>query len=168
MLVLDSNVWIYLATAGELPVEIYSETLGERLYFPEEFYRGRHETVLSAYMIEEIRQGLDRSTRVEGAEVDEALTELFTLIQGCDKIITTFDDKELRDVELTEIRKRPSTQLLSHLLGIQAKDVPIFLLAYQYRYERPHILTDDGGFGELSPATFDLQNITIEVPSLTW
>jgi len=58
MLVLDSNVWIYLATAGELPVEIYSETLGERLYFPEEFYRGRHETVLSAYMIEEIRQGL--------------------------------------------------------------------------------------------------------------
>jgi len=119
-------------------------------------------------MIEEIRQGLDRSTRVEGAEVDEALTELFTLIQGCDKIITTFDDKELRDVELTEIRKRPSTQLLSHLLGIQAKDVPIFLLAYQYRYERPHILTDDGGFGELSPATFDLQNITIEVLSLTW
>jgi predicted nucleic acid-binding protein len=47
MLVLDSNVWIYIATADELPVEIYSDTLGERLYFTEEFYEGRHQTVVS-------------------------------------------------------------------------------------------------------------------------
>lgn len=168
MLILDSNVWIYIATAEDLPVEIYSETLGERLYLTEEFYEGRHETVLSAYMIEEIRQGLYRSTRVDGPEIDEALTNFFILIQRCDGITTTFDDDELRNMDLSEVRKRPSTQLLSHLLGIQGKDVPIFLLAYQYRYDRPHILTDDGGFGELSPAIFGLQNITVEELSLTW
>ena len=168
MLVLDSNVWIYIATADDLPVEIYSETLGERLYFTEEFYEGRHKTVLSAYMVEEIKQGLYRSIRVEGPEIDEALTEFFTLLQNCDGITNTFDEDELQNMDLSEVRKRPSTQLLSHLLGIQSKDVPIFLLAYQYRYDQPLILTDDGEFGELYPATFDLQNITVEELSLTW
>lgn len=50
MRILDSNVWIYITTADDLPVEVYSETLGERLYFTEEFCEDRHETVLSAYM----------------------------------------------------------------------------------------------------------------------
>lgn len=168
MLILDSNVWIYILTAEEFPVEIYSDVLGERLNVTEDFYEGRRKTVLSAYMIEEIRQGLDRSTRVDGPEIDEALTKFFTLIQRCDDILTPFDGDELRSVDLSEVRKRSSMQLLSHVLGIQAKDVPIFLVAYQYRYDKPHILTDDGGFGELSPATFDLPNITIEELSLTW
>jgi hypothetical protein len=168
MLILDSNVWIYIATADELPVEIYSDTLGQRLYFSEEFYKGRHQTVLSAYMLEEIQQGLYRSDRVKGNKIDEALTLLFKLLSSCDAVITPFDDEEVSDVELRDVRQKPYNQLLGHLLDIQAKDVPIFSLAYEYRYERPHILTDDGSFGELSPAAFGLQNITIEELSLTW
>ncbi|MFC7139770.1 hypothetical protein ACFQMA_07955 [Halosimplex aquaticum] len=168
MLILDSNVWIYIATAAELPVEIYSDTLGERLYFTEEFYDSRHQTVVSAYMVEEIQQGLHRSERVESEEIDEALTLLFKLFGSCDDVITTFDGDELEDLQLRDVRQKPHNQLLGHLLDIQAKDVPIFSLAYEYRYERPHILTDDGGFGELSPAAFGLQNITVEELSLTW
>ncbi|WP_135304846.1 hypothetical protein [Haloarcula amylovorans] len=168
MLILDSNVWIYIATADELPVEIYSNTLGERLYFTEEFYEGRHQTVLSAYMLEEIQQGLHRSDRVESEEIDDALTLLFKLLSSCDDVITTFDDDELNEVELRDVRQKSHNQLLGHLLDIQAKDVPILSLAYEYRYERPHILTDDGGFGELSPAAVGLENITIEELSLTW
>ena len=168
MLVLDSNVWITVATADELPVEIYSDTLGERLYFTEEFYEGRHQTVVSAYMMEEIQQGLHRSDRVEDEEIDEALTLLCKLFSSCDGVSTTFDDQELRDIVLREVRQKPHNQLLGHLLDTQAKDAPIFSLAYEHRYERPHILTEDGGFGELSPAAVELQNITIEELSLTW
>ena len=83
-------------------------------------------------------------------------------------MITTFDDQELRDIVPREVRQKPHNQLLGHLLDIQAKNVPIFSLAYEYRYDQPHILTDDGGFGEVSPAAVGLQNITIEELSLTW
>jgi hypothetical protein len=168
MLILDSNVWIYVATAEELPVEIYSDTLGERLYPTQEFYDGRHDTVVSAYIVEEIRQGLHRSNRVEGGQVDEALTLLFELFSSCEGITTTFGRQELTDVELRAVRREPHNQLLGQLLDIQAKDAPIVSLAYEYRYDRPHVLTDDGGFGGLTPASFGLENITVEELSLAW
>lgn len=168
MLILDSNVWIYVATAEELPVEVYSDVLGERLYFFEEFYESRHQTVLSPYIVEEIRQGLYRSERVSGSDIDEVLTRLFELIHSCEDILAPFDQEQLRDADLSEIRSRTNNKLLAHLLEIQAKDVPIFSLAYEHRYERPHVLTDDSEFGGLSPAAFELPNITIEELSLTW
>jgi hypothetical protein len=168
MLILDSNVWIYVATAEEFPVEIYSNELRERLYFFEEFYEGRQQTVLSAYMLEEIRQGLFRSKRVSEAEIEDILTKLFTLIHSCEDVLVPFNQAQLKDVDLSEVRGRTDNRLLAQLLDIQAKDVPILSLAYEHRTERPLILTDDGGFSDLSPPAVGLPNITIEGLSLTW
>ena len=89
-------------------------------------------------------------------------------IYRCDDIVAAFDDDRLREVNLSEVRKREHNQLLGHVLGIQTKDVPIFSVAFEHRYDKPHVLTDDGEFGALSPAEFDLPNITIEELSLIW
>jgi hypothetical protein len=58
--------------------------------------------------------------------------------------------------------------MLGEILNIQPKDVPIVSLAYEYRFEQPHIITDDGEFASLSPAEFGLPAITIEDAGLTW
>ena len=167
-LVLDSNVWIYAATADEFPVEIYSDILGERLSFFEGFLSGTYETAITPYMLLEIKHGLYRSQRVSGTDVDRVLEKLFELIWTCDSIRADFPAEAVRETTLEDVRGGSTVRLLSHLLGIQKKDVPIFLLAYEYRYERPHILTDDSDFAELSPAEFDLPAISLEDVNLTW
>ena len=167
MLILDSNVWIYIATANDFPVEIYSEHFGEPLLFFDEFLKGRRQTAVSAYMVEEIHQGIQRSERAEGEEVDDALTKFYGLMQRSEYVCNDVDQAQLEDLSLREVRQRTHNTLLAELLDIQAKDAPIFTLAYRYRFDQPHILTDDEGFAELTPAELDISNITIEELALT-
>ncbi|MFD1514415.1 MULTISPECIES: hypothetical protein [Halomarina] len=167
-LVLDSNVWIYIATASEYPVEIYSEALGERLIFNEGILTGDYQTEVTPYVVEEITQGLHRSKRVDNRDVDGVLEELYAVMAHCKSIRAEFSPSDVRELSLHETRTEPSTVLLGKLLGIQPKDVPIFLQAYNNRFEKPHILTDDSDFAQVSPAEYGLSTISIEDVNLSW
>ena len=168
MLILDSNVWIYVATAEEFPVEIYSDHLGSRIRLFEDFYSATRKTAVSTYILKEIREGFDRSQRVSAREKDETLTDLFKLIRQCDGIEETITRAKLERLSLREERRKTHNRMLGEIFDIQSKDVPIVSLAYEYRSERPHILTDDGEFAALSPAEFGLPAITIEDAGLSW
>lgn len=168
MLILDSNVWVYVATATERPVEIYSDYYGAVLRLFEDFRLGNRRTAISAYMMEEIIHAFDRSERVSGEDQDEALTQLFGLIKTCEYIEEDTNISASTDLDLRDIRQHPGNQMLATVLGIQAKDVPILLVAYERRHQQPHILTDDSDFAEFTPAEWGMSNITIEDASLSW
>jgi predicted nucleic acid-binding protein len=76
MLVLDSNVWIYVATAEEFPVEIYSDHFGSVLYLFRDFYSANRKTAISTYVVKEIQEGFDRSQRVSAQDKNGILTKL--------------------------------------------------------------------------------------------
>lgn len=168
MLILDSNVWVYVATATTTPVEIYSDYYGTVLKLFEDFCEGNRRTAISAYMMEEVINALERSKRVSGEDQDKALTELFGLIMTCDHIEEDPAISNAANLTLRDVRQRPENQMLAAVLGIQPKDVPILTIAYEYRHQQPHIITDDGDFAEFTPAEWEMSNITIEDANLSW
>ena len=168
MLILDSNVWVYVATAITTPVEIYSDYYGTVLKLFKDFREGNRRTAISAYMMEEVMDALERSKRVSGKGQNEALTDLFGLIRTCDYIEEDPAISNSANLTLQGVRQQPENQMLSDILGIQAKDVPILTVAYEYRHQQPHILTDDSDFAEFTPAERGMSNITIEDAKLSW
>lgn len=166
MLVLDSNVWIYIATAENRPVEVFTESRGVLDLF-EDFLSGTYDTVVTPYMMREVHDGCKRSDRVSDKQANEALTRFYGIVKKCASIIIREDDVYSESM-LSVVRNRPHNQLLSQLLGVQTKDVPVLTIAYDYYHRNPLVLTDDSGFGRLDTAAAGLPNITIEELNLTW
>lgn len=167
MLILDSNVWIYAVTAEERPVEVHTESYGLVKLF-DDFVSGRFRSVVTPYMAVEIERGCRRSDRLPESDLDVALSVFYGILGRCDSIQTPFDEADLSEETLVNYRARPCTRLASDLLDIQAKDVPIFLPAYDNAPESPVVLTDDGEFARLNPKAHDLPNVTVESLELPW
>ena len=63
---------------------------------------------------------------------------------------------------LREQRSASAVQILARVCGIQAKDVPILVLAFEHRDREPTIPTNDESFAELKPAAHSLPEISIK------
>ena len=161
MLILDSNVWIYAITADERPIELDTESVGVVRLF-DDFLVGKHDSVVTPYMAVEIERGCKRSDRVPSANLDATLTELYGLLGACESIHTPFDGDDLGETTLSEQRNRPCIRLVGELLGVQTKDVPIFLPAYDRCADDPVVLTADAEFADVEPRTHGLPRITVE------
>ena len=125
MLILDSNVWVYVATTTKCPIEIYSDYCRAVLRLFEDFRLVNRRTTISAYMIEEIIHAFERSERVSGEDQDKALTHLFSLIKTCGHIEEDSNISASTDLDLRDVRQHPGNRMLATVLGIQAKNVPI-------------------------------------------
>lgn len=167
MLILDSNVWIYAVTAEERPIRVRTESYGDVELF-DDFVSGRFRSVVTPYMAAEIERGCRRSERLPESDVDVALSVFYGILGSCDSIRTPFDEADLSEETLVTHRTRPCNRLVGDLLDIQAKDVPIFLPAYDHAPENPVVLTDDGEFARLNPEWHDLPNVTVEGLELPW
>jgi hypothetical protein len=118
-------------------------------------------------MMREVHNGCKRSNRVSNEDADKALTRFYGVIRKCESIIVRQEDV-YSESTLSVVRNRAHNQLLSQLIGVQAKDAPILTIAYDYYHRSPLILTDDGEFGELDTTAIGLSHITIEELNLTW
>jgi hypothetical protein len=52
-------------------------------------------------------------------------------------------------------------QTLARVCGIQPKDVPILVLAFEHRDRDPTILTNDESFAEFEPTAHSLAEVSI-------
>ena len=77
-------------------------------------------------------------------------------------LIEAPSSRDVSDALLGEQRSAPAVQALARVCGIQPKDVPILVLAFEHRDREPTILTNDESFAELEPAAHSLPEITIE------
>ncbi|MEZ3144305.1 hypothetical protein [Halobaculum sp. MBLA0143] len=68
----------------------------------------------------------------------------------------------MTDRLLEETRAATHTQLLSAVLGVEAKDVPILVLAYRHADREPTILTNDESFARLDLTRQGVPEIEIE------
>ena len=77
-------------------------------------------------------------------------------------LIEAPSSRDVSDELFGEQRSAPAVQALARVCGIQAKDVPILVLAFEHRDREPTILTNDESFVEFEPATHSLPELSIE------
>jgi hypothetical protein len=77
-------------------------------------------------------------------------------------LIEAPSSRDAADALLDHRRSATHTQLLARITGLQAKDVPILILAFKHRNRDPTLLTNDAGFAEFSPSEYNLSEITIK------
>ena len=70
--------------------------------------------------------------------------------------------RALRASLLRARRSAPAIRALARVCGIQPKDAPILVLAFEHRDREPTILTNDEAFATLDPASQSLPEIEIE------
>lgn len=69
--------------------------------------------------------------------------------------------RDLSDTLLADRRRNVHVRLLGRVLDVQAKDVPILVLAFSHVERQPTILTNDASFAGLEPIEYDLTEISI-------
>jgi hypothetical protein len=77
-------------------------------------------------------------------------------------LIEAPSSRDASDALLREQRSAPAVRTLARVCGIQPKDVPILVLAFEHRDREPTILTNDESFAKLEPAAHSLPEISIE------
>jgi predicted nucleic acid-binding protein len=173
MLVIDTNIWLYVATATEYPVEIYSEELSRIISFYDDFSvetgPPRSETIVSAYIASEVADniGASKPAKQHPKSVKSLLENLLEVWWTAPRITADFSPDEIGELCLNTERRDSKNELLATLLDIQVKDVPIFMLAYE-RPEPVTLLTNDREFASFDPREFDLFGVTIDEIDLNW
>ncbi|QLC35779.1 hypothetical protein EFA46_016100 (plasmid) [Halarchaeum sp. CBA1220] len=149
--VFDTNIWVFGIT----------ETAPEPVRLVEEAESGDRRVVLDAYIFEEVREAFGRSKSVPDSDV-EATVENFATRVVNSPYIDGPSTEEVRQMDLGLVRESPETNLLGDAIGIQAKDVPILRLAYEWRHRDPTIYTNDRSFSQFDPSAYNLPEISME------
>lgn len=153
VIILNSNVWIRGSyTHNEHAVDLL-ETVDT----------GRKSTVVDAYIINEVQAVFDRhrgQRRFERQIIEKAEEIFYTRLTRSS--VTSCSQRAVDSLDHIDHRENRYVQFLSDILEIQAKDVPIVALTYQYRNTDPTIYTHDKSFAGLDLSVYDLSELTIE------
>ena len=152
MKILDTNLWVF----GTLRT---NEQAAEWLA---EIDRGETMSAINAYMVQEALAAFDRTQSLSAADRDVVKTRFLTRLTRMTGLIEAPSSRDVSQSLLREQRSAPAVQTLARVCGIQPKDVPILVLAFEHRDREPTILTNDESFAELEPAAHSLHEITIE------
>jgi len=153
MLVLDSNIWILaLVEASDEHVAVRNQVLN-----------GEDQTVVDAYIYEEVLDGIRRSESVSGADTQAAIKDFVNLVRTSEYIDGP-SHTAVQSLELPEERAQRENITLGRVLGIQPKDVPIVTLAHACADRETRrgsatpvtIITSDRTFAELNPTAHRL------------
>lgn len=158
MKILDTNLWVFgTLQTNERAVELL-----------EEIDRGEITSAINAYMVQEALAAFDRTEALTPAERDTVKTAFLTRLTRMQGLLEAPSSRDVTESLLRERRSAPAVRTLACICGIQPKDVPILVLAFDHRDRRPTILTNDESFADFEPAAHSLPEITIEhVPSAT-
>jgi len=150
--ILDTNLWVFgTLRTNEQATELLAE-----------IDRGETTSVINAYMIQEALAAFDRTESLSSADRDTVKTRFLTRLTRMTGLIEAPSSRDVSDALLQEQRSAPAVQVLARVCGIQPKDVPILVLAFEHRNREPTILTNDESFAEFEPAGHSLPEITIE------
>lgn len=152
MKILDTNLWVF----GTLQT---NERAAELLA---EIARGETTSAINAYIVQEALTAFDRTQSLSPADRDTAKTRFLTRLTRMTGLIEAPSSRDVSDSLVREQRSAPAVQTLARVCGIQPKDAPILVLAFEHRDRTPTIFTNDESFAELEPAAHSLPDITIE------
>lgn len=152
MRILDSNLWVFAFTG----------TNRRAARFVEDAVSQGTKIVLDAYIVHEVLEAFERSSRLPGTEANEAMGDFLGLVRKAPCIVRDFTEAERYEYDLAGEREQEYNKLLAQILDIQAKDAPVLLLASKYYNASPTIFTNDDDLAELTPDAFGLPNIEVE------
>lgn len=152
MKILDTNLWVF----GTLRT---NERAAELL---DEIDRGETTSAINAYVVQEALEAFGRTEGLTAADRDAVKTAFLTRLTRMQGLLEAPSSRDARESLLRERRSAPAIRTLARVCGIQPKDVPILVLAFEHRDRRPTILTNDGEFASIQPETHSLPEITVE------
>lgn len=152
MKILDTNLWVF----GTLGTNDRAERLLDAID------RGETTSAISAYMVREALNAFDRTPGLTDAERDEVKTLFLTRLTRMTGLVEAPSSRDVTDSLLDERRSNVHTRLLGRVLDVQAKDVPILVLAFEHLDRDPVVLTNDAEFASLRPDAHNLPEISIE------
>jgi hypothetical protein len=150
--ILDTNLWVF----GTL------QTNDQAVGLLAEIARGETTSAISAYMVQEALAAFDRTQSLSPADRDTVKTMFLTRLTRMTGLIEAPSSRDVSDSLLQEQRSAPAIQTLGRVCGIQPKDAPILVLAFEHRDRTPTIFTNDESFAAFQPATHSLPELTIE------
>ena len=150
--ILDTNLWVF----GTLRTNEQATKLLAQID------RGETTSAINAYIIQEALTVFDRTQSLSSADRDATKTRFLTRLTRMTGLIEAPSSHDVSTSLLREQRSAPAVQTLAHVCGIQAKDVPILVLAFEHCDREPTILTNDESFAEFEPAAHSLPEISIE------
>ncbi len=124
--------------------------------------QGEMESAISAYMVQEALNAFDRTAGLTPRERDELKTLFLTRLTRMTGLIEAPSSRDFADSLLGQRRANVHTQLIARITGIQPKDVPILVLAFEHRDREPTIVTNDADFAAFSPAEYNLPELAIK------
>jgi predicted nucleic acid-binding protein len=150
--ILDTNLWVF----GTLRT---NERATQLLAAIEQ---GEVTSAINAYMVQEALAAFDRTQSLSAADRDTVKTNFLTRLTRMMGLIEAPSSRDVSDALLQERRSAPTARTLARVCGIQPKDIPILVLAFEHRDREPTILTNDEHFADLEPAAHSLPELTIE------
>lgn len=157
MLILDSNLWIHALTIGRG----YPDDCVDR------FLNQTESSAVNAYIHREVVENIDADTSVPREVRNDAIQRFCALVDKC-PVIESCSQASIRDMDLDSEREAAYNNLIGALVDIQAKDAPVFTLAFRNRERKPTICTNDESFAEFTPAEYGLERISINYVDLEW
>lgn len=152
MKILDTNLWVFgTLRTNEQAAELLAE-----------MDRGETTSAINAYMVQEALAAFDRTQSLSSEDRDAVKTRFLTRLTRMTGLIEAPSSRDVSESLLREQRSASAVQTLARVCGIQAKDVPILVLAFEHRDREPTILTKDESFAEFEPAAHSLPEISIE------
>lgn len=149
--VFDSSVWVYGMTQScDDAVQLLESVVID----------GRREVAVDAYIFNEVFEGIARSG-TEAAAIAELQTRFGEIIHGNQQIRGP-DQEAVSALDVDAVRASPKAQMAAQGFDIQAKDVPIVWLAYEYRESEPTIYTSDRDLSRFTPAEHGFEKLGME------
>ena len=152
MKILDTNLWVF----GTLGTNDRSAQLLD------EIERGETISAINAYMVQEALNAFDRTPGLTASDRDELKTLFLTRLTRMTGLIEAPSSRDVADSLLDERRSNTHTQLLARITGVQPKDIPIVVLAFEHCDREPTIVTNDFDFAAFSPGEYNLPELTFE------
>jgi predicted nucleic acid-binding protein len=150
--ILDTNLWVF----GTLGTNAHAERLLD------EIEQGETVSAINAYMVQEALEAFDRTPGLTPEERDEVKTLFLTRLTRMTGLIEAPSSRDVVDSLLDQRRSAVHTHLLSRIVGLQPKDIPILVLAFKHRKREPVILTNDAEFASVTLSDHNLREISLQ------
>ena len=152
MKILDTNLWVFgTLRTNERAVEVLDA-----------IDRGETTSAINAYIVQEALAAFERTQSLSPTDRDAAQTQFLARLSRMTGLIEAPSSRDVAESLLDERRSATHTRLLAQVLDIQAKDVPIVVLAFDHYDREPSILTNDAAFAAFDPAAHNLPAISVE------
>lgn len=152
MKILDTNLWVF----GTL------QTNERAVGLLEEIDKGETTSAINAYIVQEALMAFDRTETLTPADRDAVKTAFLTRLTRMQGLLEAPSSREVSTTLLSERRSAQTVRTLARVCGIQPKDVPILVLAFEHSGRRPTILTNDKSFADFQPEAYALEEIAIK------